>query len=125
MSQITLQGKQQALMRVAASRVAMLDAVSATRGHAVACVNALPVSPATVLKLGAAAGAAASVMGAMAGWRRKKKVAEQKAVKPNSSLGMLLQLALQLATPVLLPRLQQYLQKSGTKSVAPGCSMDL
>lgn len=125
MSQITLQGKQQALMRVAASRVAVLDAVSATRGHAAACVKALPVSPATVLKLGAAAGAAASVMGAMAGLRRKKKAAEQKAAKPNSSLGMLLQLAVQLATPVLLPKLQQYVQNMGAKSSAPGCSMDL
>lgn len=125
MSQITLQGKQQALMRVAASRVAVLDAVSATQGHVSACVKALPVSPSMVLKIGAAAGAAVSVMGTLAGLRKKKKVAEQKASKPGATLGMMLQLAVQLATPVLLPKLQQYVQTLGSKPGAPGCSINL
>ena len=111
MSQITLQGKQQALMRVAASRVAVLDAVVATQQHAGSCVRALPISPSTIFKIGAVLGAAATVTGTLAGFRRRRIAAEKKAAAKSSSTGPLWQLALQLATPVLLPMLQRMLQK--------------
>lgn len=97
-------------MRVAESRVSVLDAVGATRSHAVACVRALPISPSLLMKLGAAAGAAASVAGFVASLRRKKKLAEMKA-SSSSSYTSLLPMVLQLAAPVLLPLLQGMLKK--------------
>lgn len=109
MSQVTLQGKQQALMRVAGSRVAVLDAVASTKSHAQACVRALPVSPTTLKRIGAAAGMAASVFGTVVGLRKKQKLAEKAAAKSWSG-NMLAQIALQLLAPVLLPVLQRYLQ---------------
>ncbi|MBQ9829493.1 MAG: hypothetical protein IJO38_04060 [Akkermansia sp.] len=125
MSQITLQGKQQALIRVAESRVAMLDAVSSTREHAALCVKALPVSPSTVMKIGAAAGAAASVLGAVSGLKRKKLAAEKKAARPASNTGMLVQLAMQLAAPLLLPKLQQFLHQKGVSPFSSDASINL
>jgi hypothetical protein len=110
MSQITVQRKQQALMRVAASRVAMIDSAAAVREHASGCVRALPVSPATIMRVGAAAGAAASVAGAMAGLRRRKKQAENKVTGTKGSYGLISTL-LQLLLPVLLPHLRRYLQR--------------
>lgn len=109
MSQVTLPGKEQALMRVAGSRVAVLDAMGAAKSHAQSCVRALPVSPAMLMRLGTIAGVAASVVGAMAGLRRKKKIAEKAAVKQGSS-SLLMQVALQMLTPALLPVLQRALQ---------------
>lgn len=101
-------------MRVAESRVSVLDAVGATRSHAVACVKALPISPSLLMKLGAAAGAAASLAGFVASLRRKKKLAEMKAAS-SSSFTSMLPVLLQLAAPVLLPLLQSLLKKaSGT-----------
>lgn len=125
MSQITLQGKQQALIRVAESRVAVLDAVSSTREHAASCVKALPVSPSTVMKIGAAAGAAASVLGAISGLKRKKQAAEKKAASPTSNIGMLVQLALQLVAPMLLPKLQHFLQQKGGRPFSSDTSINL
>lgn len=125
MSQITLQGKQQALIRVAESRVAVLDAVSSTREHAASCVNALPVSPSTIMKIGAAAGAAASVLGTISGLKRKKAAAEKKAARPASNTGMLVQLAMQLAAPLLLPRVQQFLQQKNSKLFSSDTSINL
>ena len=125
MSQITLQGKQQALIRVAESRVAVLDAVSSTREHAASCVKALPVSPSTVMKIGAAAGAAASVLGAISGLKRKKHAAEKKAASSTSNIGMLVQLALQLLAPMLLPKLQHFLQQKGGRPFSSDASINL
>lgn len=96
-------------MRVAESRVSVLDAVGATRSHAVACVRALPISPSLLMKLGAAAGAAASVAGIIASLRRKRKQAEMKA-SSISSYKSLLPMVLQLLAPVLLPLLQGMLK---------------
>ena len=115
MSQITLQGKQQALMRVAASRVAVLDAVGATQKHANGCVRALPVSPAVLMRIGAAAGAAASVMGTLAGLRHRRKVAEKAAVASGTSVTSV-KLILQLLSPVILPVLQSWLQKTMSRN---------
>ena len=125
MSQITLQGKQQALIRVAESRVAMLDAVSSTREHAASCMKALPVSPATVMKIGAAAGAAASVLGTISGLKRKKQAAEKKAARPVSNTGMLVQLVMQLVAPMLMPKLQQFLHQKGVRSLSSDTSINL
>lgn len=125
MSQTSLQGKQQSLIRVAESRVAVLDSVSMTREHVLSCVKALPVSPSTIMKIGAVAGAAASVMGAVAGLRRKKSVAEKKAMKPVTGTGMLVQLALQVAAPVLLPKIQQFLQQRNAKGFSSDSSINL
>ena len=111
MSQITLQGKQQALMRVAASRVAVLDAAASTRQHADRCLRSLPVSPSTIMKIAASAGAAATVMGTLAGLRRRRKAAEKKAAAKSSPAGQTLQLLWQLLVPSLLPVLQKMLQK--------------
>lgn len=111
MSQITLQGKQQALIRVAESRVAVLDAVSSTREHAASCVKALPVSPAMILKVGAAAGAAASVLGVLAGMKRKRAAAEKMVARHPSNASMLVQILMQVVAPFLLPKLQQVLQR--------------
>ena len=98
-------------MRVAASRVAALDAVSATREHAGRCVRALPVSLSVLKRIGVACGAAASVMGGCAGLRSRKNSA-QKAVKDSSSAASgVLQIVLQLVGPMLLPVLQRYLAK--------------
>lgn len=97
-------------MRVAASRIAVLDSVTSTREHAGRCVRALPVTPATLKKLGVAAGAAASVVGVCAGLRKKKKAAEKKAGK-NSSIGLMFQILLQVLGPVLLPVVQSVLSK--------------
>ncbi len=125
MSQITLQGKQQALIRVAESRVAVLDAVSSTREHAASCVKALPVSPSTLMKIGAAAGAAASVLGTISGLKRKKLAAEKKAARPSPNIGLLVQLVLQLVAPMLLPKLQHILQQKGTSPFSSGTSINL
>lgn len=111
MSQITLQGKQQALIRVAESRVAALDAVSSTKKHAELCVNALPISPSVLLRLGAAAGAAATVLGTLSALRSKKKAAEKKLKKQGSPNAALIQLALQALAPAVIPMLHRSLQK--------------
>lgn len=125
MSQTSFQGKQQSLIRVAESRVSVIDAVSSTREHVLSCVKELPVSPSTIMKIGAAAGAAASVMGAVAGLRRKKSEAEKKVLKPVTGAGMLVQLALQFAAPVLLPRIQQFLQQRSAKGFSSDTSINL
>lgn len=125
MSQITLQGKQQALIRVAESRVAVLDAVSSTQEHAASCVKALPVSPATMMKVGAAAGAVATVVGTLAGLKRKKLAAEKKASRPASNTGMLVQLAMQLVAPLLLPRFERMLKSGNSKLFSSGSSINL
>lgn len=97
-------------MRVAASRIAVLDSITSTREHAGRCVGALPVTPATLKKVGIAAGAAASVLGVCAGLRKKKKAAEIRAGK-NSSTGLMFQILLQVIGPVLLPVVQRALSK--------------
>lgn len=109
MSQVTVQGKQRALIRVAESRVAALDAVTASKEHASRCVKSLPVSPSVLKRIGLAAGAAASVMGALAGLRKRKKTAEKRAEKSPASACVFL---VQMLSPVLLPFLQRFLQKS-------------
>lgn len=111
MSQITVQGKQQALMRVAATRVAVLDSVSSVSEHAAGCVRALPVSPAVLMKVGAAAGAAASVLGTMAGFRKRRLQAERKAAGTGASSTW--KMLVQLVLPMLLPYLRQFLQSRG------------
>lgn len=110
MSQTTLQGKQQALMRVAASRVAVVDAVSATRERTSSCLKALPVSPAVLVRVGAAIGAAATVVGTLSGLRRRRKLAEKAAAKAPAPAGFIFQLLMQLLGPVLLPAIQKFLQ---------------
>ena len=97
-------------MRVAASRIAVLDSITSTREHAGRCVRAFPVTPATLKKIGVAAGAAASVLGVCAGLRKKKKAAEIKAGK-SSSTGLIFQVLLQVLGPVLLPVVQRALSK--------------
>lgn len=123
MSQITLQGKQQALMRVAASRVAVVDAVASTQRHVGSCVRALPVSPATIMRIGAAAGAAASVVGALAGLRRRRKAAEKAAAASQGVYGLAFQVIMQLLGPVLLPMLQRFIQKT-TAGAQSGAGRD-
>ena len=113
MSQITLQGKQQALMRVAASRVAVVDAVGSTQKHFSGCVKALPVSPSTLMRIGAAAGAAATVMGTLAGLRKRRNAAEKAAAAKRPSGTP--QLIIQFLGPVLLPIIQRWLQKAITQ----------
>jgi hypothetical protein len=110
MSQTTLQGKQQALMRVAASRVAVVDAVSATRERASSCLKALPVSPAVLVRVGTAIGAATTVIGTLSGLRRRRKLAEKAAAKTSAPAGLIFQLLMQLLGPVLLPAIQKFLQ---------------
>lgn len=124
MSQTSLPGKQQALIRVAESRVAMLDAMSSTGSHASACVRALPVSPSIILKVGAAVGTAATVMGTLAGLRRKKKIAEKQASKSVATYSSVLSMAMQLLAPLLLPSLQKMLQSQIARS-AQGRSLNL
>lgn len=114
MSQVALQGKQQALIRVATSRVAVLDSVCSVKEHASACVRALPVSPATLVRVGAAAGTAASVAGTLIGLNRRKKKAEKNVtrMKSQSLTGMLIQLLL----PLALPYVQKILRQKGIVS---------
>lgn len=100
-------------MRVAESRVAVLDAVGETRSHAVSCVKALPVSPSLLVKLGTAAGAAATVAGFVASLRRKKKLAEMKASRATSYKS-LLPMVIQLVAPALLSLLQGKLTKASS-----------
>ena len=119
MSQITLQGKQQALMRVAASRVAVLDAVDSTRQHTARCVRALPVAPATLMKLGAVVGSAATVVGTLAGLRKRRRTAEKRAAG-SASATSLIQLVWQLLAPTLFPLLQQALQRKMSSAGNPG-----
>lgn len=108
MSQITLQGKQRALIRVAESRVAVLDAATASREHVSRCVNALPISPATLKRVGVVAGAAASVVGILTGLRKRRKSAEKYVEKGTSSPYSFL---MQLLLPLVLPVLQRSVQK--------------
>lgn len=119
MSQITLQGKQQALMRVAASRVATLDAVSSTKEHVSRCVGSLPVSPSTLLRLGAVAGGAASALGVISALRRKKKKAEKLASRQKMPSPALFQLLMQVLAPVLIPAAQRALLKWGANVSSP------
>ncbi len=112
-------------MRVAASRVAVIDSISATRTHAGRCVSALPVSLPALKKIGVALGSAAAAVGVCAGIRKKKKAAEIKTANSSSS-SFILQLLLQVLGPVLLPMAQKALQKKlGTPDVAPGKSFNL
>ena len=111
MSQITLQEKQQALMHVAASRVAVLDSVTAVKERASGCVRALPVSPAVLMRVGAVAGAAASVAGTLAGLRSRKARAEKKAA--SMAGGSTWSAIFRLVLPMLLPYLQKILQQRG------------
>ena len=119
MSQITYQGKQRALIRVAESRIAALDAVNASREHASRCIKAMPVSPSVLKRIGVVAGAAASVAGVLAGLRRKKKTAEKSASKGTVPL---LAFLLQTLTPIALPMLQRSLQNLAAKQTpaSPG-----
>lgn len=110
-------------MRVAESRVAVLDSVTSTREHALHCVQALPVSPATIKKVGIAAGTAASVMGACVGLRKKKKAAEAAALKTGRS-GYVWPLLVQLLGPVLLPMAQKALLKQMKSADNMGKSMN-
>ncbi len=100
------------MMRVAASRVAVVDAVASTQSHVGSCVRALPVSPAVIMRIGAVAGTAASVAGALAGLRRRRKAAEKAAAASPSISGVAFQVVMQLLGPVLLPMLQRYIQKT-------------
>lgn len=113
MSQITLQGKQNAIVRVAESRVALIDAVHASCDHAGRCVRALPVSPATLRRIGVVAGVAASVAGACAGLRTKKKTAQKKTEKSGIK-GLLFQ----MLAPILLPVVQDMLRKRMTNKMS-------
>lgn len=108
MSQITLQGKQRALIRVAESRVAVLDAATASKEHASHCVRMLPVSPAALRRVGVVAGAAASVMGVLAGLRKRRHTVARQVEKSAASPGAVV---IQLLLPFLLPVLQRSLQK--------------
>lgn len=113
------------MMRVAASRVAVVDAVASTQRHVGSCVSALPVSPATIMRIGAVAGAAASVVGALAGLRRRRKAAEKAAIAAPGVSGLAFQVIMQLLGPALLPMLQRFIQKTaaGTQSPAGRDSM--
>ena len=111
MSQTTLPGKQQALMRVAASRVAVVDAVSSTRERTSACLKMLPVSPAVLMRAGAAVGAAATVVGTLSGFRKRRKLAEKAAAKAPAPAGMIFQLLVQFLGPILLPVIQKFVQE--------------
>ncbi len=108
MSQITLQGKQRALIRVAESRVAVLDAATVSKEHASRCARALPVSPATLGRVGVMAGAAASVLGVISGWRKRRNMAARQAEKSSASP---VSLVVQMLVPFLMPVLQRSLQK--------------
>ena len=117
MSQVTLQGKQRALIRVAESRVAVLDAASSSKEHASRCVRALPVSPATLKRVGMMAGAAASAMGLLAGLRKRKKTAEKQVVKDSvSAFSFITQLLLPLFLPVLQRSLQNVVDTQNKSS---------
>ena len=118
MSQTTVQGKQQALIRVAESRVAALDAVASTQKQLSRCIGVLPVSPSFLLKMGAAAGMAASVMGAVSVLKRKKKTAEKLAAKSGGSPAGLVPVVVQLLAPVLLPMAQRLMQKWAVRSTS-------
>lgn len=119
MSQIALQEKQHALMRVAASRVAVLDSVTSVKEHVTGCIRVLPVSPAVLVRAGAVAGAAASVFGTLAGLRNRKIRAERQASKVAG--GTTWYSVFQLVLPVLLPYLQKIMQARGC--VADGKSV--
>ncbi len=104
-------------MRVAESRIAVLESVTSSREQCSRCVRALPVSLPVLKRIGVAAGAAASVLGLCAGLRSKKKAA-QKAVGKSPSIGFVLQAVLQVFGPMLLPLLQKKVmnQAGGGKS---------
>lgn len=120
MSQTTVQGKQQALIRVAESRVAALDAVVTTQQQLSRCIGVLPVSPSFLLKMGTAAGAAASVMGVVSVLKRKKKTAEKLVAKSGGTPAGLVPVVVQLLAPVLLPMAQRLLQKWAVRSTSSG-----
>ena len=113
-------------MRVAASRVAVLDSITATRDHAGRCVRALPVSLATLKKAGVIAGTAATVMGVCAGLRSKKKAAERKTGRTSTS-GLAFQILLQVLGPALLPMVQRALNKQtqAGQDCSPGKTFSL
>jgi hypothetical protein len=114
MSQIALPEKQQALIRVASSRVAVIDSASSVKEHSCLCVQALPVSPSTLVRIVAATGTVASVAGALIGLNRKRKNAEKRAseMKSQSLVGMIIQLLL----PLALPYVQKILSSKGVVS---------
>lgn len=64
-----------------------------------------------ILKVGAAAGAAASVLGVLAGMKRKRAAAEKMVARHPSNASMLVQILMQVVAPFLLPKLQQVLQR--------------
>lgn len=110
-------------MRVAASRVAVVDAVASTQRRVGNCVRSLPVSPATIMRIGAVAGTAASVMGALAGLRRRRKAAEKVAAASPGVYGLIFQVIMQLMGPALLPMLQRLIQKT-TAGAQSGAGRD-
>lgn len=105
-------------MRVAASRVAAVDAVSSTREHASRCVAALPVSPSLMLRAGAVAGAAATALGVFSALKRKRKAAEKQASRFDASAPYMWQLVMQVLAPALIPAAQRALQKWSQKGNA-------
>lgn len=120
MSQTTVQGKQQALIRVAESRVAALDAAASTQKQLSRCIGVLPVSPLFLIKMGTAAGAAASVVGAVSMLKRKKRTAEKLAAKSGGTPAGLVPVVAQLLAPVLLPMAQRLIQKWAARSTTSG-----
>lgn len=125
MSQITLQGKQQTLIRVAESRVGVIDAVASTKTHASRCVSALPVSPAALLRTLAVAGGCASALGVFSALKRQKKKGERMVTCKTSGKNGTAQLVLQVLLPVFLPVIQRSLHKwsSGHAAAETGKSI--
>lgn len=111
MSQNALPEKQQALIRVATSRVAMIDSACSVRDHTKACVRALPVSPTTLVRAGTAVGAVASVVGTIIGLNRRKNKAAKRASEMQS--WSLVSMIFQLLLPLVLPYVQKILRKKG------------
>ena len=115
MSQVNDQARQQALTRVAASRVRAVDATEAVRRGVTGCVRALPVS-AGVLKASGVALAglvAAGVVSSRIAARRKKKQALEREMSGRT-------VALQLLSAVAVPLLHRWLvNRSGIVAQTP------
>ncbi|MEE1265955.1 MAG: hypothetical protein UHH87_06680 [Akkermansia sp.] len=88
--------------------MAVLDAATVSKEHASRCARALPVSPATLGRVGVMAGAAASVLGVISGWRKRRNMAARQAEKSSASP---VSLVVQMLVPFLMPVLQRSLQK--------------
>lgn len=109
MSGVDVQNKSEALNRVVASRVRILDAAEKTRRGARACVQSLPVSL-PVIKMGVATLGGLAAAFVVAKRMSSKKPSKKKAVEGTTATAGAV--ALQALSAIVIPLIQRRMMES-------------